>query len=117
MAVTLGRVLRLVSSRGFVWLANRLTPQGCLSNDSPAGLGDGTSPVGREPWPDRWHLTLAADGITTVRGDGPADVTLSGDAADIYLALWNRGKDSTLTVEGDRQLLDLWHNNVRVRWS
>lgn len=66
---------------------------------------------------DRWHVTLAPDGIATVRGDGPADVTLSGDASDIYLTLWNRGKDSTLTVEGDRGLLDLWHNNVRVRWS
>lgn len=44
-------------------------------------------------------------------------MTLSGDAADIYLALWNRGKDSALTVKGDRQLLDLWHDNVRVHWS
>ena len=73
--------------------------------------------VHAEDTDDRWHLTLAADGITTIRGDGPADVTLSGAAADIYLTLWNRGKDSTLTVEGDLELLDLWHNNVRVRWS
>ena len=76
-----------------------------------------TMVVHAEDTGDRWHLTLAADGITTVRGDGPADVTLSGDAADIYLALWNRGKDSALTVKGDRQLLDLWHDNVRVHWS
>ena len=73
--------------------------------------------VHAEDTEDRWHLTLAADGITTVRGDGPADVTLSGDASDLYLALWNRGDDSWITVEGDRELLDLWHNNKRVRWQ
>jgi uncharacterized protein (TIGR03083 family) len=66
---------------------------------------------------DRWHLTFTSDGITTVRGDGPADVTLTGRASDLYLVLWNRGKDSAITVEGDHELLDLWHNNKRVRWS
>jgi uncharacterized protein (TIGR03083 family) len=65
----------------------------------------------------RWHLTLAPDGITTVRGDGPADLTLTGAASDLYLTLWNRGKDSRIKVEGDRELLDLWHGGVRVRWS
>jgi len=65
---------------------------------------------------DRWHLTFTPDGITTVRGNGPADVTLTGDASDLYLVLWNRGKDSTITVDGDRELLDLWHRNVRRRW-
>jgi uncharacterized protein (TIGR03083 family) len=66
---------------------------------------------------DRWRVTLEPEGITTVRGDGPADVTLSGDANSLYLTLWNRGDDSTLTVAGDRELLELWHNNQRVRWS
>jgi uncharacterized protein (TIGR03083 family) len=76
-----------------------------------------TMVVHAEDTDDRWHLTLAADGITTVRGGGPADVTLTGTASDLYLALWNRGKDSAITVEGDRELLDLWHENKRVRWS
>ena len=66
---------------------------------------------------DRWRITPAPDGITTVRGDGPADTTLTGRAADLYLAMWNRGDDSEIDVSGDRDLLDLWHNNVRVRWS
>lgn len=66
---------------------------------------------------DRWHVTMAPDGITTVSGNGPADVTLSGDASDLYLALWNRNEDSGITVTGDAELLDLWHNNKRVRWG
>jgi uncharacterized protein (TIGR03083 family) len=66
---------------------------------------------------DSWHLTLTPDGITTASGNGPADVTLSGDASDLYLALWNRNEDSGVTVTGDAELLDLWHNNKRVRWG
>jgi len=66
---------------------------------------------------DYWRVTLGPEGIATVRGDGAADVTLSGNAHDLYLAVWNRGDDSSLTVVGDRELLELWHNNQRVRWS
>ncbi|MEN8238108.1 MAG: maleylpyruvate isomerase family mycothiol-dependent enzyme [Actinomycetota bacterium] len=66
---------------------------------------------------DRWHLTLTPEGITTMRGDGPADVTLTGDASDLYLALWNRAEDSTITVTGDREPLDKWRDNMKVRWS
>ncbi len=66
---------------------------------------------------DSWQVTLAPEGITTVRGDGPADVTLTGDARDIYLAVWNRGDDSNVTITGDRDLFETWHDNHRVRWS
>jgi uncharacterized protein (TIGR03083 family) len=66
---------------------------------------------------DLWHVTLAPDGITTIRGDGPADVTLTGNAADLYLVLWNRAEDSSVAVTGDKELLDLWHGNSRIRWS
>jgi hypothetical protein len=65
---------------------------------------------------DSWRVTLAPDGIATVRGDGPADVTLTGDARDLYLAVWNRG-DSNVTVTGDHDLFETWHNNHRIRWS
>ena len=66
---------------------------------------------------DRWCVTIGPDGITTIRGDGPADLTLIGDASDLYLALWNRGDDSNITIAGDSELLELWHNNNRIRWD
>jgi uncharacterized protein (TIGR03083 family) len=75
-----------------------------------------TMMVHAEDTDDRWHLTFTPDGITTVRGDGPADVTLTGGASDLHLVLSNRHEDSAITVDGDRELLDSWHRNVRRRW-
>jgi len=66
---------------------------------------------------DRWHVTLGPDGISTIRGDGPADVTLTGIASDLYLGLWTRTGDANVTVTGDHQLLEYWHENHRVRWD
>lgn len=66
---------------------------------------------------DRWLLTMAPDGVTTVRGDGLADARLSGLATDVYLALWNRREDEAISIEGDDELLRLWRENHRVRWS
>lgn len=66
---------------------------------------------------DRWHVTMAPDGITTAKGDGPADLTLAGPAEDLYLAVWNRGDDSAITATGDLDLLETWHTNHRIRWS
>jgi uncharacterized protein (TIGR03083 family) len=66
---------------------------------------------------DRWHVTVGPEGIATIRGDGPADVTLTGDASDLYLMLWNRGEGPSITITGDREVLDQWHDNMRVRWS
>ena len=65
---------------------------------------------------DLWHVTMAPDGISTIRDDGPADVTLTGDAPDLYLALWNRSENANVTVTGDQELLEYWHQNHRVRW-
>lgn len=66
---------------------------------------------------DRWCVTMGPDGITALRGDGPADVSLSGRATDLYLAVWNRGDDSAVKVDGDQELLETWHTNHRIRWS
>lgn len=78
---------------------------------------DKTMVIHAEDTDDRWHLTIGPEGITTFRGDGPADVTLAGDASDLYLVLWNRADDASISVTGDHELLDKWHGNQRVRWS
>ena len=66
---------------------------------------------------DYWRVTMGPEGIITTRDDGPADVTLSGSAEDLYLVLWNRRQDSAIAVTGDHELLDKWHGNLRIRWS
>jgi uncharacterized protein (TIGR03083 family) len=66
---------------------------------------------------DRWQVTMAPDGITTTRSEGPADVTLTGDASDLYLAVWNRGDGPNLAITGDHDVLAAWHNGHRIRWS
>ena len=66
---------------------------------------------------DHWYVTLGPDGIETSRDPQPADLVVSGTATELYLLMWNRTEDSTVTVTGEAELLDLWHGNVRVRWS
>ena len=64
-----------------------------------------------------WHLTIS-DGLpVTVREQRPADCTVTGAASDIYLALWNRKGVDALDIEGDPAVLEMFRENVRVRWS
>ncbi|MGI9586075.1 MAG: maleylpyruvate isomerase family mycothiol-dependent enzyme [Acidimicrobiia bacterium] len=77
----------------------------------------GTMAVHTTDTGDWWHTTMSPTGIETTRASGPGDVTLSGSASDLYLAVWNRGDDSAIDVSGDEELLALWHGNQRVRWS
>ena len=60
----------------------------------------------------------AADGAGggAADGAGGADCQVSGRAAEVYLALWNRQPTESLGVEGDRQVLELFRNKVRIRW-
>jgi uncharacterized protein (TIGR03083 family) len=68
--------------------------------------------------PAAWVLDIGPSGVTAVNGNntGNAACTLSGRAADLYLALWNRGGADALRVEGDRAVLDLFLEGVQVRW-
>ncbi|WP_225846730.1 maleylpyruvate isomerase family mycothiol-dependent enzyme [Streptomyces sp. HPF1205] len=65
-----------------------------------------------------WLVRLSAEPPVTERspaGAGAgADCTVSGEAGDLYLALWNRGPYETLSVEGDRSLLELWQRTGAI---
>jgi uncharacterized protein (TIGR03083 family) len=68
---------------------------------------------------DRRWVVDVAERLTVADGDaspaGAGSVTLTGSAAGLYLALWNRGDG----VEGDgaAPFLERWHAAQRVRWS
>lgn len=66
---------------------------------------------------DHWLVMLGPEVTTTSRADGPGDLTVTGSAAALYLALWNRGDDSTVSIVGDDELLDVWHGNIHICWG
>jgi uncharacterized protein (TIGR03083 family) len=65
----------------------------------------------------RWVLRVD-ERLTVDSGDDDApdaDARLSGSAAALYLALWNRGNE--IEVRGSREVLDRWRETQQVRWS
>lgn len=66
---------------------------------------------------DRWFMTVGPRTIAATPGGGNPDLTISGTAADLYVSLWNRGDDTTITSAGDKRLLQLWHEHTGVRWD
>lgn len=75
-------------------------------------VGDGrtTSRVG-EPGQSGAGRSSGTDGSELV--DGPELVEISGTAAQVYLALWNRGEEISCS---DPDLLDRWRTDVQVDW-
>jgi len=76
--------------------------------------------------PGGWQVRIGPDGVETrvasgrpAAGDLPADddCLVKGPAADLYLALWNRRGLDGLVVDGDGEVLALFLDRVRVRWS
>ncbi len=66
---------------------------------------------------EHWYLTIGPEHVETSRHGDHADLELTGTAADLYLLLWNRTPDSSVTMRGDSSLIDLWHDSFRVRWG
>jgi uncharacterized protein (TIGR03083 family) len=60
---------------------------------------------------ERWRITLSDGGFDWDHEDGPADVTVSGTAADMMLLAYGRRSADDrdrFTVEGDGDLLAWW---------
>lgn len=66
-----------------------------------------------------WSVSLGPDGIRSGRDVPPegADCLVSATASDIYMLLWNRLSPDATEVRGDRGVLQLWQETVRVRWA
>lgn len=66
-----------------------------------------------------WLVRLTPDAIETSRPEGPMDAgcVVTATASDLYLLLWNRLPPDPITVAGDEEVLNLWRQPVRVRWT
>jgi len=87
--------------------------RGSLVSDPPRALAVVAADVDAA-----WTITIGAERRTTAPGADPAaDATVTGDAADLYLLLWNRGGRERIRIEGDASLLDLWQQKAKIRWG
>ena len=68
----------------------------------------------------RWHLTIGPDRRRVGTGGEPAvppaDCTVRGPAADLYLLLWNRPPARQPQVDGDADVLRLWRELAKITW-
>lgn len=63
-----------------------------------------------------WTVGLSSDAAVTRHGaDADADLTVSGTARELYLALWNRGDEMALS--GDLTLWATWRERMRITWT
>ena len=69
----------------------------------------------------RWLVSIGPELPVTTRlasdVDAGAACTVAGSASDIYLALWNRGSLDALSVSGDRAVVEMLRDDVRIRWG
>lgn len=96
--------------------ARRNAPRGPLS-DPARGLfvAAGTQRWAARMGPDRAEVDRGWSGAPA----GPADCTVTGPAADVYLLLWNRrdpGDLPAVRLTGDPAVLEHWRRGMRVTW-
>ncbi len=62
-----------------------------------------------------WTLRVSEEPVVTTVGDTASpDALMSGTAAELYLGLWNRGDE--ISVTGRHDVLEQWRSQVRVQW-
>ncbi len=64
-----------------------------------------------------WRITISDQPVVAMRTGGEADCSASGLSSDLYQTLWNRQGTEKLTIEGDPTVLELFRDNVKIRWS
>jgi len=66
---------------------------------------------------EHWYASIGPEQTETSRQGSDADLRLTGAASDLYLLLWNRTPNTSVTMSGNTDLMDLWHGNFHVRWK
>ena len=64
-----------------------------------------------------WRVSITDQPVVTTRGFGDADCSVSGSSSDIYQSLWNRQGVENLTLSGDASVVELFRENVQIRWG
>lgn len=66
-----------------------------------------------------WRVRFAPAGFQTQTDpvDADAELVVTGGASDLYMMLWNRRDTAGLELDGEPDLLDLWRETVRIRWT
>ncbi len=60
------------------------------------------------PGPDRWLVSFDNSGIAASPDEGPADVTVAGNASDLWLFIMGRRSPEEMQIEGDKDLAASW---------
>jgi uncharacterized protein (TIGR03083 family) len=79
------------------------------------------TPVSLQVSPDDadavWTMTISTDPPRTMRAAAEADCSITGSASDLYRALWNRADLDSVSIKGDRSVIELFRENIKVRWG
>jgi uncharacterized protein (TIGR03083 family) len=69
--------------------------------------------------PRSWRVTFAPTGsrVDPDPVDTVADLVVTTTASDLYVLLWNRRDPRGSELAGEADVLGLWRNSVRIRWS
>jgi uncharacterized protein (TIGR03083 family) len=87
------------------------TPRWCRPKSGMTGSGESYC-LRRSDEDTSWTVRFPDEGVEVTKGDGRAQVTVTGSASDLILALWGRIPFQQLAVEGDAGLLDRWFQLV-----
>jgi len=95
---------------------------GFLGRDAKRGSWDGPPGVlgfhadGGTGTMAHWRVVSAPGQLAVARETGPADCDVTGDAAGLYLLLWNRRGADGLQVRGDAGTLAEFRAHFHVTW-
>lgn len=64
-----------------------------------------------------WSVRLASGRVETTHAGRSCDLLVRTTASDLYLLLWNRPPAVDPDATGAVELLEAWHEQVRVNWS